>query len=184
MGAGSLVEQPRVQVLDELVRLQRQLHDGSAPQRHDHGAAPAVERRDVEVLVRGDARDERAVAGEVQHVDAPVARHDEQPVRRERHRERPAVREGALPQQVARREVEGSEVALRGRDRRVRAVGGDRDGCRGVRLPDEHPQGHGVAAVERHERADLRPLAPGTGPRHLAFAADGRTLYVVGELDV
>lgn len=27
-------------------------------------------------------------------------------------------------------------------------------------------------------------LPPGTGPRHLAFAADGRTLYVAGELDV
>ncbi|HZL01657.1 MAG TPA: lactonase family protein [Cellulomonas sp.] len=27
-------------------------------------------------------------------------------------------------------------------------------------------------------------LPPGTGPRHLVFAADGRTAYVVGELDV
>jgi 6-phosphogluconolactonase len=27
-------------------------------------------------------------------------------------------------------------------------------------------------------------LPPGTGPRHLAFAPDGRTVYVVGELDV
>ena len=27
-------------------------------------------------------------------------------------------------------------------------------------------------------------LPPGTGPRHLAFAPDGRTAYVVGELDV
>ncbi|MFJ3906264.1 lactonase family protein [Streptomyces sp. NPDC090025] len=35
----------------------------------------------------------------------------------------------------------------------------------------------------RLERVSEATLPPGTGPRHLAFAQDGRTLYAIGELD-
>ena len=77
------------------------------------------------------------------------------------------------------------EASARNRFAYVSDLGLDRvliykfDAAKGVLSRDESATAKGISGKDFFSAA----LAPGTGPRHVAFSTDGRFMYVLGELD-